>query len=508
MFFVRFVSRPSPGPPRKIRLSKLEGLGLLALVETEHILLLLFTVYVIGATVFVIAGNGRPQVTFAWMFAFYLLPGLGIVLYILFGRDWKAFSHRRRILKQDLGPAVQSILSPILDEQEELIRALETQSVSHQKLMMLIRRNSISALTVRNRVEILQGAKAFYSRMIDDIRAARSSVHLQYYIWRDDALTEELRHILAAKVAEGVEVRLLYDPIGSTSPIHWRCFQSLRAAGVQVAATSPIYELHTISYRNHRKITVVDGKIGYTGGMNLGQEHLSDRWRDTQIRIAGQGSALLQTVFLVDWYNAVRENLFLPQYFPKDAIEAEDGNIPVQILPSGPDSRWAAIRQLYALMIVSARREVLIQSPYFILDTSISEALKAAALSGVDVKIMIAVREPKNQIPIWAANTFAADVVSAGVKVYLYTRGFLHAKTITIDSEICSIGSANIDIRSFSINYELNAVLYNEQLACQLRETFYDDLDHCTEFTLADYMRRNPVLRFRDSVARLASPLL
>lgn len=474
-------------------------------METE---LLLFIFYMVAAAVFVIAGNGRPQATLAWLLAFFVAPVAGVVAYIFFGRDWKAFSKRRRFLKQDLGSSVQTILAPIVAGQEGLLKSLEEQSGTHRKLMRLARRNSNSALTVRNRAEILQGADEFYTRMIEDIRAAESSIHLQYYIWRDDSFTDEFREILASKAAEGVEVRVLFDPIGSMLPFRWRYFRSLRAAGISVASTSPVYELHTISYRNHRKITVIDGKIGYTGGMNIGEEHLAENWRDTQVRLVGQSVAMLQTVFLVEWYNAVRENLFSARYLPEESIEPEEGDIPVQILTSGPDSQWAAIRQLYSMMIVSARREVLVQSPYFILDGSISEALKTAALSGVDVKVMIADREPKNQLPIWAASTYAADVVSAGVRVYLYKGGFLHAKTITIDSNICSVGSANIDIRSFSINYELNAVLYDERLASQLRRTFERDLEQCEEFTLAKYRERNPFLRFRDSLARLASPLL
>jgi cardiolipin synthase len=247
----------------------------------------------------------------------------------------------------------------------------------------------------------------------------------------------------------------------------------MQAMGIRMAPTSPPYHLHTISYRNHRKIMVVDGTIGYLGGMNLGQEHLSggkgfDSWRDTQVRIAGEGAALLQAIFMVDWYNAVREDLFRTVYFPGEATPPLNGEVPVQILTSGPDSRWAAIRQLYAVMIVSAQRHVRLQSPFFIPDATIAEALRTAALSGVDVKVMLSARPSGNRLPDWAGNTYVADIVKAGVRVFLYEKGYLHAKTISIDSDTCSIGSANIDIRSFSINYELNAVLYSAQIAKRL----------------------------------------
>jgi cardiolipin synthase A/B len=261
----------------------------------------------------------------------------------------------------------------------------------------------------------------------------------------------------------------------------------MTAAGVRMAPTSPLYRFHTISYRNHRKITVVDGAVGYTGGMNIGREHLSggegfESWRDTQLRIVGEGAALLQAVFMVDWYNAVKEDLFASAYYPMAAMQPGEGHVPVQILTSGPDSQWAAIRQLYFTMIVTAQRHVFLQSPYFIPDASIAEALKSAALSGIDVRVMISARPSGDPVPAWAGNTFMLEVVRAGVRVFLYEKGYLHAKTISIDSEICSIGSTNIDIRSFSINYEINAVLYSGRLARELEDDFERDVTYCTEF--------------------------
>jgi cardiolipin synthase len=280
-----------------------------------------------------------------------------------------------------------------------------------------------------------------------------------------------------------------------------------------MAPTSPLYHLHTISYRNHRKITVIDGTIGYTGGMNIGQEQLDggegfDSWRDTQVRLVGESVAVLQAVFMVDWYNAVKENLFYAKYFPTDAKESPEGDVAVQILTSGPDSQWAAIRQLYAFMIVSAQRHVYLQSPVFIPDATIAEALRAAAFSGVDVKVMVSARPSGNRLPDWAGNTYIEEIVTAGVRVFQYEKGYLHAKTISIDSEICSIGSANIDIRSFSINYELNAVFYNERVAKELEADFERDLAYCSEFDPEVYQKRVIVSRFRDSVARVLSPLL
>jgi cardiolipin synthase len=462
---------------------------------------------------FLISENRSPQATLAWMLAFILAPGLGVLIYFLFGRDTKAFSRQRTLLQQDLAVNALPVLAPILSRQDTAIEQLGSESGNRRRLLRLVRHNSLSALTQHNHVEILQDAAKFYPSLMDDMRGARYSIHLQYFIWRADPFTEQLKEILTAKARSGVEVRLLYDPVGSHAHLTRAYLRDLRAAGVRVAPTSPLYRAHTISYRNHRKITVVDGTIGYTGGMNIGQEQLDggegfDAWRDTQVRIVGEAAALLQAIFMVDWYNAVRENLFSSAYYPRNSAETTADGVPVQILTSGPDSQWAAIRQLYTFMVASAQDHVFVQSPYFIPDATLAEALRTAALAGIDVRVMISARPSGNRLPDWAGNTYMADIVASGVRVFRYEKGYLHAKTISVDSKVCSIGSANIDIRSFSINYEINAVLYSERLAKELEGDFERDLAGCSEFDASAYEARNSASRFRDSVARLLSPLL
>jgi cardiolipin synthase len=332
------------------------------------ILIALLGINALVMGVFLISENRRPQATLAWMLVLFFLPGIGLLAYVLFGRNRKAFARQQQLLMQNLEANAKPLLSQILSRQDTEIEQLKGESPTRRKLMMLIRRNPQSALTRRNLVEILQNGDAFYSRMIADIEAAQHSIHLQYFIWARDDFTNQLKTILSEKAKAGVQVRLLYDPVGSQAHVNRAYVREMRAAGIQMAPTSPLWHLHTISYRNHRKITVVDGKIGYTGGMNIGKEQLDggerfDIWRDTQVRIAGEGAAILQTVFMVDWYNAVRENLFVPAYFPTIATESTAGDVPVQILTSGPDSQWAGIRQLYFSMIMSAQRHVYLQSP-------------------------------------------------------------------------------------------------------------------------------------------------
>lgn len=488
-----------------------------------------FAGYALATGIYVVLQNRRPQATLAWMLLFLGLPLAGLLIYLLFGRDRKAFSRERSLARQDLEANAAPLLRPMRARQDAEIDALEEESPIRRRLVRLVRRNSHSLLTSQHQVEIQQDASVHYPSLVADLKAATRSIHLQYFIWADDPFTQELKAILIDRAGAGVAVRLLYDPVGSFPKLTRRYRRELRDAGVHVAPASALWRLHTLSYRNHRKIAVVDGRIGYTGGMNIGEEHLGGgpyaaSWRDTQLRIEGEGAAVLQAVFLIDWYNATGEDLFAKDHFPllgkgTAPVEApgksggesgeEPAVVPVQILTSGPDSQFRAIRQLYFAMIVSAQDRVRLQTPYFIPDPTIAEALKAAALAGVSVEMMVSAKnDGPNPTPNWAGNTYMAEVAAAGVKVFLYERGYLHAKTLSVDGEVCSIGSANLDIRSFSINYELNAVLYDAGLARELEAAFERDLAGCSRFDAVAYAKRPVLHRFRDSAARLLSPLL
>lgn len=469
--------------------------------------------YIAVTGVYIITENRRPQATFAWMLLFLSFPGFGVLIYVLFGRDRRAFSRERKLVRQKVLERIGQLLSPLGAQHEHGLRGLETRGGVGLALANLVRHTSHSTLTMQNRLEVLQNAEQAYPRLIQDIKGARSSIHLQYFSWGSDSLGEELKAILTAKAAEGVEVRVLYDPVGSFWMLRWRYIKAMRRGGVRMQPFSQLWRLHTISYRNHRKIAVIDGAIGHTGGLNIGCEHVDPgrgftHWRDTNLRVVGAAASVLQAVFAVDWRNAVGEDLLTPDYFAPALAEAAELETPVQITLSGPDSEWQAIRQFYFAMIVAARRHVYMQSPFFILDVSIAEALKAAALAGVDVRIMISERGTGQVVPYWAANTYMAEIAKAGARIFLYRGGYLHAKTLSIDSRICSIGSANIDIRSFSINYELNAVVYDKATADELETAFERDLAHCCEFTPEEYGRRHFLIKLRDSCARLFAPLL
>jgi cardiolipin synthase len=407
-----------------------------------------------------------------------------------------------------LTPALQPLQARQGEEIEKLKR---NGALSCRKIVELASQNSLAPLTTYNQVELLQNAQEKYPCLMEDLKAAKHYIHLEYYIWASDNFTEKLKDILLEKVKEGVEVRLLYDPIGSFSDLSFGYIRTMRRGGVKMYPYSPLYMLHTIGYRNHRKIAIIDGKIGYTGGLNISQEHLDgprgfSSWRDTHLRLTGEIVRVLQASFVTIWYNTTGESLSNDDYFPP--VEESSHYLPIQLINSGPDSQWEAVKQLYFFMIMTAEEHVYIQSPFFILDEAISDALQAAALSGVDVKVMVAPRGPGNQLPYWAGRTYIQEMAKAGVRIFFYQKGYFHAKTISIDGSVCTIGSSNMDIRSFVINYEASAVIYDERITRQLEEDFLEDLNYCTEFSLEEYRRRNVFFRLRDSLARLFSPLL
>jgi cardiolipin synthase len=344
-----------------------------------------------------------------------------------------------------------------------------------------------------------------------DLRAASQSIHLVYYEWASDLFTDDVADLLAAKVASGVPVRVLYDPVGSLRMLSRRYVRTIRSAGVEMFPYSPLYALHTISYRNHRKIAVIDGLIGYSGGLNMTETHLSgpagfSGWRDTHARVEGEAVLRLQSVFLTMWHNTTGENLFHERHFPLPVDRSH--TLPIQVVSAGPDSRWSAILKSYIMLVTLARDHVYLQSPFLILNDSLADAMKAAALAGIKVWVMIAPRGGEGQLAYRAGMTYARELAEAGVRVLLYKGAYFHAKTVCVDSKVCSVGSANMDIRSFSINYETNLVVYDEAVTRQIEEDFRRDIDSCVDFSASIYDAQPLRTRLLDSVMRLGSPLL
>ena len=295
--------------------------------------------------------------------------------------------------------------------------------------------------------------------------------------------------------------------------LSWAYVREMNAGGVHMMPWSSLLALHTISYRSHRKIVVIDGKIGYTGGLNMSVEYVKGPhdgkftgWRDTHVRVTGEVVLGLQAGFAVQWYNTTKEQLTDSCYYPP--VDTKHPYLPLQIVHSGPDAEWKAIRSVYFALITAAQKQLYIQSPFFVLDEGLAEAIAGAARSGVDVKIMLAPRGPGINAPYQAAMTYAAKMARSGAEIYFYEGDYFHAKTISVDSMICSIGSTNMDIRSFAINYELNLIVYDVATTRKLDAIFAKDLAQCVRFDVEEYLHSNIIWRTRDSVMRLFSPLM
>lgn len=471
----------------------------------------LYGLYLTAATVFLVLENRSPQSTFAWLFLMVLAPGAGPVIYLLVGRGANAFSHRKALRRQLAGAGLTREISRVRGAQEKAQHALSDSDIEiYRRLPRLLWASTEAPLTMGNDVHILQNASEKYPRLLEDLRRAQRSIHLEYYEWADDPLTREVLAVLRDRVAAGVTVRALYDPVGSFSMLTRGYVRALRDAGVQVHPYSPIWRLHTISYRNHRKLVIVDGEVGYTGGLNLTDKHLTGPrgftgWRDTHVRVTGDAVAMLQWTFALQWFNTTGELLGDVALYTHGRTT---GQAPVQVVNSGPDSQFSVIRQLYIAMISMARDHVYVQSPFCVLDDSVMQVLYAAAMSGVRVWVMMAPRGAEGQLAYRAGMTYARDLARSGVRVLLYQGAYFHCKTIAVDSVVCSIGSANMDIRSFTINYETNLVIYDRDTTRQIETAFLGDIRHCEPFNADAYMRLPGYKRLGDSVMRLFSPVL
>lgn len=462
--------------------------------------------------------NREASSTLAWILVLVLLPVVGIVFYFLFGQNWRKNARRIKkegnILENNLARKFKELL---LNQSNEIkkLKYVEKKSFDN-KLLKLLLNNSYSLLTTNNEVNVFVSGKEKFDSLIKDIKNAKKYIHLEYYILVSDKLTSKIKKILIEKAREGVEVRILCDKAGSFF-LADDFKHELRKNGVQIKEYDNflyLSKLHTINYRNHRKIVIIDGDISYIGGMNMSQEYIDGgkkfkSWRDTHIRILGDASKILQLIFSITWYLTTKEQLFSKKYYPSTNIikKKVKSKVPLQIITSGPDTEWQSIEQLYFTLINAAKKEVMLQSPYLLTTPSIAMALKTAALSGVDVKVMVSGHFYGN-MPHYATYSYLEDLMKAGVKVYMYTAGFLHSKTLVVDKILYSVGSANMDVRSMSLNYEVNALIYEDNIAKAQRDQFLKDLKKCNQFTLEEYYKFSFWKRLRISISRLGAPLL
>ncbi len=452
------------------------------------------------------------QSVWAWTLVLFFLPILGFVIYMFFGRT--IYNRHLFTIQEDDKVGLEHLVQDQLDElKSDTLEFTNPVAEKHKKLIHMLLYNNQSFLTVNNSIDTFTNGRNKFDSLLQDIRNAKDHIHFQYYIFRLDNLGKELYEALLQKQKEGVTVRIMYDDMGSRG-LSLRNFRKFKKEGGQVEAFFPnMLPLINprVNNRNHRKIVVIDGSVGYVGGFNVGDEYLGRSkkfgfWRDTHLRIQGEAVKSLQLRFMLDWNShSERNNLIREErYFPN--IDYYD-ETPMQIASSGPDEKWQQIKYGYIKMIYSAKKSIYIQTPYFIPDQSFLEALKVAILSGIKVHLMIP-NMPDHPFVYWGTYSNAGALVNMGAEVHIYQKGFLHQKVVMIDDEVLSVGTTNIDMRSFLLNFEVNAFIYDANEARNYREIYEKDVEHSTLLTEEIYASRSKWIKFKESFANLISPIL
>lgn len=456
-----------------------------------------------------------PRSVWTWLLALYFVPIFGFAFYLLLGQDMrKSKMFRVKEVEDRLRYSAKSQENFIMHYAMTLKDPL---SQDYGDLVLYNLEAAGSVLTVDNSIEIFTDGEEKFEDLRQELRKAESYIHIQYYIIKNDELFDSIIPILIDKVKEGVEVRILYDGMGGRFMPN-RVWEHLKEAGVKVGVFFPAIlgrlQLR-VNYRNHRKIVVIDGRVGYVGGFNIGKEYISKDpkfgyWRDTHLKITGGAVMSLQIRFALDWNYAYRENLFKnAAFFEEHSTRPAAGKHPVgiQIITSGPDSATRQIRDNYLELFHKARNSIYIQTPYFVPDDAVLSALQIAARAGVDVRLMIPCK-PDHPFVYWATYSYVSDLLDAGARCYTYENGFLHAKGVMVDGRVSCYGTANMDIRSFELNFEVNATIYDEETTQNLESIFRKDLERCKEVTKEVYENRGLWIRIKEQCSRLLSPLL
>ena len=473
-------------------------------MDWKVILFSIYQVFVILTIIHVVLDNRQPAKTMAWALVIWFVPVVGIVFYLFFGVN----TRKERLISQRSLDMLSKRSMLEFVEQRDLHLPEE-----YKPIIDLFVSENFSLPFRDNEVKIHTDGYSFFHALLKEIASAKDHIHMDMYIFEDDALGNLVRDALVAKAREGVEVRLIYDDVGCWN-VSNRFFERMREEGIEVAPFLPVrFPSFTskVNYRNHRKIIVIDGRTGFIGGMNIALRYVKGTkpqpWRDTMLQITGSGVYSLQRAFLVDWYFVDRNLISNRKYYPHTLEDGHSESL-LQIVTSGPDTPYPEIMQGYVRMILAAKKYIYIETPYFLPTDPVLFALKTAAAGGVDVRILVPLRSDTKFVE-WAGRSYLREMVKAGVIVSYYKAGFLHSKMIVCDDAICSCGSTNVDFRSFENNFESNAFIYDSKVAIAMREIFIEDTTQSLLFTdIPQRLRPNILKRLVESLVRLMSPLM
>jgi len=470
---------------------------------------IIYLITILFIIILVVQQKGDPLKTISWVIVLLLLPVIGIVFYFYFGQNYRREKIFNRKGLSDL-ERMRDFSHMQIDElpDKEFLKNPKIKSKLH--IITLLLNNSKALLSEHNSLKIYTYGKDAFDVILNDIENAKKHIHLEYYIIEDDKIGRKVRDLLIKKAKEGIDVKVIYDDMGSWS-LSNKFLKPMEEAGIQIHAFLPVrfpYFTNKINFRNHRKIVVVDGEIGHVGGMNIADRYIEGisnlvMWLDMKLRIIGEAVHSLQVIFLTDWYFVTQHALNDDTYFPTHNVCEKRL---VQITASGPDSDWASIMQAYFAAIATATDHIYIASPYFIPNESILTALKTANMGGVDVRIMLPFKSDSHLV-YRSTLSFVNELLDAGVKIYFYSKGFNHAKLMLVDGIFASIGTANMDIRSFDQNFEVNALIYDEETTARLESLFLEDIKTCKFYTKEEWESRHWLNNTKEAMARLLSPL-
>ena len=464
----------------------------------NNIAYLIFIALIAGAVIVVISENRSPIKTIAWLLVLIFVPLLGLIVYYFFGQDTRRMRQHSEKKYQKIKDLSFKSLTP-----NRNVKILP----EYANLIALLKNSNLSPVLQGSKVEVITEGARMFEILLEDIQKARHHIHIEFFIFKNDRTGKIVRDLLMKKASEGVEVRFIYDKVANWW-VPKKFYREMKKSGVKIASLMDakfVKFAEKLNYRNHRKVVVIDGITSYMGGMNISNNYyINPNWRDTFLRIQGQGALGLQTCFLIDWYSSGEPLLDDKNYFP----EAKDytQNL-MQIATGGPYSLYHNLLQATVNIIIGAKKYIYMQTPYFLPNEPLFQALQMAALSGIDVRLMVSGKSDSSYVDP-ASRSYYADLLEAGMRIFELQGKFLHAKTLVTDDMLSVIGSANLDFRSFETNFEINCYLYDPYIARHNKEIFLQDMEKCKEIHYEEWTKRPKWKKFFESVMRLFAPLM
>jgi cardiolipin synthase len=450
--------------------------------------------------------------TLAYLLFCVFVPVAGIIFYLTFGINyWRIKRYSKKTAQDE--ELLQKLKKNIPRYAASIVTQANPSLIQNAELATMLIKDLKSPITHQNKVKLLLNGEEKFPELLQCLADAKHHIHMEYYIFEQDEIGSAVIELLIKKAREGVEVRIIYDDFGSPT-IKKKIENRMKEAGIEIYPFSKVHFYllaNRINYRNHRKIVVIDGQTGFTGGINLSDKYINNKkgklfWRDTHLRIDGPGVYYLQYLFLSDWNFCCCTKLQAEDlHFAKQGRQEED--VFVQVVGSGPDSEQPSVLFSILQAIYLAQKEILITTPYFIPGDNIMDALRIAASSGLSVKLLVPGKSD-SRIVNAASKANYNDLLKAGVEIYLYEKGFIHSKTMVTDGKLSMIGTANMDYRSFDLNFEVNAIVYDVPFSKKLRTVFFEDLKHAKKINEKLWNNRAFYYKLADRIARLFSPAL